>query len=333
MKKFLFSNKIYLPIVFLLSVTMIYGAYYVEANFVQVEDEGRVLGLSEEYVNEYFLPVSPDIDEEYSREFFELENFPQKMNKGNIPEFNSSSVYIYSPTSDYVFAEKNSENVQAIASITKLMTALVFLENNSGWENIYEIKRGDRIEGGRVYVYLGDNVRVVDLFNLSLVASANTATKALVSSTGFSEEEFVQKMNEKAKDLVMNNSRFVDPIGISSLNVSTARDLSLLLKEVMEKKDIRETTEKKEYSFKTVEGVVKRAYSTDGLLGKYPKNGVSLLGGKTGYIDAAGFCFAGVFKNNKDKEVISIILGASDPHTRFSETDELVSWIYSSFIW
>ena len=333
MKKFIFSNKIYFPISLLLIMTMVYGAYFARANYVQQADQGRVLGVSEEYVNEYFLPVARDIDEAYSRDFFELKNFPQKTNKGDMPELNSSSVFVYSLSSDYVFAEKNSKNIQAIASITKLMTALVFLENNPGWENIYKIKREDRVDGGRIYLYLGERVRVLDLFNLSLVASANTATKALVSSTGLTQNEFVDKMNNKALSLGLNNTSFVDPIGISSLNVSNARELSILLGDVIKKEDIKKTTEKKEYVFKTVDGILKKAYSTDGLLGKYPKNNINLLGGKTGYIDAAGFCFAGVFKDNEGKEVVSVILGASDPFARFSETDDLISWIYSSFVW
>ena len=333
MKKFIFSNKIYFPIAILLVTTMIYGAYFARANFTQQGDQGRVLGISEEYVNEYFLPVARDIDEAYSKDFFALQNFPQKINKGNMPDLDSSSVYVYSPSSNYVFAEKNSKNIRSIASITKLMTALVFLENNPGWENIYEIKREDRVNGGRIYLYLGEKARVFDLFNLSLVASANTATKALVSSTGLSQEDFVSKMNEKAISLGLNSTNFVDPIGISSLNVSNARDLSILLKNVIANEDIKKTTKKKEYNFKTVAGILKRAYSTDGLLGKYPKNSISLLGGKTGFINEAGFCFAGVFEDNDGKEVISVILGASDPFTRFSETDDLISWVYSSFVW
>lgn len=334
MKKFILSNRIYLPIILFLSLAMIYGAYFARANFVQTEDDkGTVLGASEEYVNEYFLPKAKDIEVGYSKDFFDLNNFPQKLDKGVMPEIKSSSVFVYSPTSDYAFVDKDSDKVQAIASITKLMTALVFLENNPGWENIYEIKREDRVEGGRIYAYLGDKVRIIDLFNLSLVASANTATKALVSSTGLSQEEFVAKMNEKAKELGMNSTSFVDPIGISDHDISNAQDLSILLKKIIENDDIRKTTEKNEYRFKTVDGIPKVAYSTDRLIEKYPKDGISLLGGKTGFIDAAGFCFAGVFENTEGKEVISIVLGAEHPSLRFSETDDLVSWIYSNFVW
>ena len=332
MKRFLLSNKIYLPIGLLLIVLMIYGAYFARANMLSQIDRGRVLGASEEYVGQNYLPIARDKDL-YSKEFFQLKNFPQKMHQGEMPDLESASVYIYSPSSDYAFAEKNSKNQHSIASITKLMTALVFLENNPGWENIYEIKKEDRVDGGRIYLYLGERVRLIDLFNLSLVASANTATKALVNSTGLSIDEFVQKMNKKANDLGMNSTKYVDPIGINSQNVSTAQDLSLLLQVVIENKNIREVVEKSEYQFKTVSGKPKRVYSTDGLLEKYPKNNIELLGGKTGFIDAAGFCFAGVFRNKEGKEVISIVLGAKDPFKRFSETDNLVSWVYSTFLW
>ncbi|PLX20588.1 hypothetical protein C0584_05085 [Candidatus Parcubacteria bacterium] len=336
MKKFLLTNKIYLPISLLLVLMMTFGAYFVEADFsIQKEEGGQVLGISEEYREESsrnFLPTAEDRIE-YSEDFFDLENFPQKIYQEETPDYNSGSVYIYSPSSDYVFVDKNSKNIQAIASITKLMTALVFLENNPGWENIYELKREDRVEGGRIYLYLGDKVRIIDLFNLSLVASANTATKALANSTGMTEEEFVAKMNEKAQELGMTNTNYVDPIGISSFNVSNARDLAILLQEVLENEDIRNTVTKKEYYFKTVEGVSKIAYSTDNLLSIYPKEGVELLGGKTGYIEAAGFCFAGIFKNHDGREVVSVVLGADDPLMRFNETDDLVSWVYDNFLW
>lgn len=327
------KNNMYLLIFLLLLLVMFSASYFVEANINQNEVGARVLGISEEYVNQYFLPMSLDADEAYSKDFFELKNFPQKINNGQIPEVESASVFVYSPQNEYVFAEKNSENAQAIASITKLMTALVFLDINPGWENIYEIKREDRVEGGRIYLYLGDRVRVFDLFNLSLVASANSATRALVSSTGISEEDFVKRMNEKSKYFGLKNTNFVDPIGISSLNVSTAKDLSILIKKAIDNDFIRETTEKSEYSFMTVGGVAKTAYSTDGLLGTYPKDSIRLLGGKTGYIEAAGFCFAGIFKNEEGKEVVSVVLGAKNPLMRFDETDNLVSWVYANFVW
>lgn len=107
----------------------------------------------------------------------------------------------------FLFAEKADEP-QPIASITKLMTALVFLDNNPGWENPYTITEADKIEGGRLNLFLGDEVTVKDLFYTSLVASDNGATMALVHASGLSDEEFLKKMNDKAAALGLKNTSF-----------------------------------------------------------------------------------------------------------------------------
>lgn len=333
MKKFLFSNKIYLPILAVSIMAIFYGAYFVEANYAHSESKGRVLGVSEEIADRNFLPLAQDVQEDYWNEFISLKNFPQKLKNGTKPVLNSGSYFVYNPASEYVFMEKDSKNVQAIASITKLMTALVFLDLNPGWESIYEIKREDRAEGGRIYLYLGDKVRIFDLFNLSLTASGNTETMALVNSTGKTKDEFVKKMNEKALSLGLLDTSFVDPTGLSHLNVSTARDLAVLVELAVSNDDIRNALQKEDYSFMTVDGVIKNAYSTDELLSVYPKDKINLLGGKTGFIDAAGYCFAGVFEDNEGKLVVSVVLGTNSPSARFEETDKAVSWIYSNFIW
>lgn len=335
--KFLLSNKIYLPISLFSLIALFYGAYFVEANFSSFEQKGRVLGISEEIEevigDRNFLPVAKDVDEDYWRSFFYTESFPQKMEDGIKPSLKSESHFVYSLSSDYVFTEHNSEKIMPIASITKLMTALVFLDINPGWENIYEIKREDRVEGGRIYLYLGDRVRVVDLFNLSLMASANTATMAMVNSTGYTEKEFIERMNKKANEIGLLNTNFVDPVGLSDFNTSSAKDLAVLLETVISHKEIKEVLQMAEYSFETAEGIYKIAYSTDGLLGIYPKNNISLIGGKTGFTNAAGYCFVGLFEDDKGRSVVSVVLGAGSISARFTETDEAVSWVYSNFVW
>ncbi len=335
--KFLLSNKIYFPILAFSLIALFYGAYFVEANFSGFEQKGMVLGvieeIEEEAVDRNFLPVASDVDEDYWRNFFYTESLPQKLEDGIKPNLKSESHFVYSLSSDYVFTEHNSEKIMPIASITKLMTALVFLDINPGWENIYEIKREDRVEGGRIYLYLGDRVRLIDLFNLSLMASANTATLAMVNSTGYTEEEFVDKMNKKAIEIGLSNTNFVDPVGLSDFNTSSAKDLAKLLETVISHKEIKETLQMSEYYFETVDGTSKMAYSTDGLLGIYPKNDINLIGGKTGFTNAAGYCFIGLFEDNKGRSVVSVVLGADSISARFTETDEAVSWVYSNFVW
>ncbi len=110
----------------------------------------------------------------------------------------------------FLFA-KNADEIQPIASITKLMTALVFLEHNPGWEVIYEITAADRVEGGRLNLFPGDQVTLKDLFYTALVASDNGAALALTRASNLGEERFIIAMNEKAAALGLKATHFVDP--------------------------------------------------------------------------------------------------------------------------
>ncbi len=231
-----------------------------------------------------------------------------------------------------IFA-KNADKERSIASITKLMTAMVFLDNNPGWDNIYQIKREDRREGGKIYLYMGEKVKVRDLFYLSLVGSANTATIALVDSTGMSEKEFTRKMNEKAKSMGLVNTVFYDPTGLNNNNVSTAKEITKFAGVALANSDISKATLSKKYKLATMGGRKRIIYSTDRLLGVFSQNGVSIIGGKTGYLEAAGYSFVGKFIDSGGREIISVVLGGSSKNSRFSETRELVEWAYENYVW
>lgn len=331
--RIMLKNKIFISVSLAILLLVFSGAYFVQAGYSFSSQGGEVLGVEEEYrpreMSRNFLPENKDAEESFN--FFA--DMPQKTGRQTRPDINSASVYVYDPQSSYTFFDKNSRQVRPIASISKLMTALVFLDNNPGWETVYKIGRGDRVEGGRIYLYLGDQVRLLDLFNLSLTASANTATKALVNSTGLSQDEFVGLMNKKAAELGMTDTAFYDPTGIDSRNVSNGKDLSVLVQKAISKDDIRNALLKKEYFFKTLDGVEKKAYSTDALLPTYPKNGVGLVGGKTGYLTSAGFCFVGLFTDSSGRDLVSVVLGADTVNGRFLETDSLVQWAFGNFVW
>ncbi len=221
---------------------------------------------------------------------------------------------------------KQADTPRSIASITKLMTALVFLEHNPGWDKIYEIKRSDRRWGGKIYLYLGEHLTVKDLFYASLVGSANTATAALVASTGLSEEEFVQEMNKKVIELGLKKTVFYDPTGLDQRNVSTPAEIAKFGRLALSNKDIKQATMTKVYFFQTQEGHKKTIPSTDYLLDVFPVDGIQILGGKTGYNQRARYCFVGLFKNKQGKEFISVVMGADSKNARFEETRKLVEY-------
>lgn len=227
--------------------------------------------------------------------------------------------------------EKKANEVQPIASITKLMTALIFLNNNPGWDQVYKINETDEVEGGRVSLFPGEEVRVKDLFYTSLIASDNGATMALVHSTGLSEEEFVSQMNLAAKKMGLIKTSFFDPTGLSDKNVSSAREVAKLAKIVFAQAEVGKVTEKKEYTFKTLSGVEKKVESTDYLLFDPAQNSFQVLGGKTGYTPQAGYCFVGLFKDSSGQEIISVVLNSFGKNERFKESKALVNWVFKNY--
>lgn len=230
--------------------------------------------------------------------------------------------------------EKNADEPQAIASITKLMTALVVLGEDPAWDAEVEVKAGDERPGGVPYLIPGERVTVRDLFNLSLVASSNGATVALARSTGLSEEAFAAKMNDVAATIGMTGSSFTEPTGLDATNVATARDVAILLRTALGKEEIRETVAKREYRFVAKTGLSHAVRSTDELLGGFlSKDPYHFLGGKTGYIEEAGYCFAAAAENGNGDGVIAVVLGTPTKEKRFKEVKSLMFWAFDAYAW
>ncbi len=256
---------------------------------------------------------------------------PEKLTTST-PEINAQAGVVRDVYSSRALWRKKQNKSFPIASITKLMTALVFLETSPDWESYYKITEKDRREGGKIYLFLGERVKVKDLFKTSLVASANTATAALVHSTGLTEEEFARKMNRKAKVMGFKKTYFKDATGLNSENISTAWEISKFTQVALEKDRIREAVSLPEYEFETKGGREKEIKSTDDLLKFFPVEGMELIGGKTGYNEEAGYCFVGGFQNDGNY-LISVVLGAESKKERFSLTEELIKWSYKSYKW
>lgn len=232
----------------------------------------------------------------------------------------------------YLLFNKNADKPQPIASITKLMTALVFLDTKPDWSATYKITAADNIEGGKLHLFSGDTLNLKDLFLTSLIASDNGATIALVHASGMSEEDFVSKMNEKAKVLGLSQSSFSDPIGLSDKDVSTAREVALLAREALNDPDISNAVKMSEYRFQTLEGREKFIESTDYLLFDSATNEFSPLGGKTGYTDKAGYCFVGRFKGPNGEDLIAAVLNSAGKNDRFKESKTIINWVFDHYL-
>ena len=248
-------------------------------------------------------------------------------------EIRAKSGVLYDPADHLFLFQQNANHVQPIASISKLMTALVFLKHNPGWGKIYRITKADNIIGGKIHLFLGEQVTVKDLFYTSLVASDNGATMALVHSTGLSEANFVQQMNLTAKHLGLVNTHFVEPTGLSTDNVSTAHDVALLAQAAFAQPAIRQATTKAEYDYKTLGGRQKRIISTDYLLAHQASSTIRVLAGKTGFTDQAGYCFAGLLQTHSSSSpvFISVVLNSSSKVERFLQSEQILNWALNSY--
>lgn len=276
----------------------------------------------------------PDFEKGKIVNIDESEYYANRLKPGEYPEISAKSAVIVDLRNGSLVFEKNSDEVWPIASISKMMSALVLMEDlNLDLEKYYIIKESDKRSGGRQYLFTGDEVKVSDLLALSLIPSENTSVIAMVSSLGLSEEDFVVKMNDKAKSLGLKNTVFFDPTGLDSRNVSTAKEVAVFLQKALAIKEIQDLAKNYNYKFSTKQGSVRKVVSTNELLDYTFSDGynVKILGGKTGFNDRAGYCFGTKFVINNNQEYISVVLNASTLKNRFSDTRRLLEKLCLSF--
>lgn len=242
----------------------------------------------------------------------------------------AKSAIVVDKKSNAVLWQKNPSQARSIASITKLLTALVFLEHNPGWDNVVTMRQSDYREGGRLRLFTGEQITVKDLFNLSLVASLNNAVTALARSTGLTEAEFVAAMNKKAQALSMANSVFLEPTGLEPGNLSTAGDVIKLAAAAFANQEIKIATAQEEYSYSIINKARKETLkNTDKLLTSY----LNVLAGKTGYLDEAGYCLVSEVKSLSGQEIIIAVLGSNTEADRFQDLKALAQWTFDNYVW
>lgn len=269
--------------------------------------------------------------EEHGRvvKVWEIDGFKKKVEAIKEIDISASSLAVLDLNSDFFILEKNSEQISSIASISKLMSALVFMDLGIDFDAYYKIKKEDHRIGGRDYLFFGEEVKNIDLLALSLIASDNTAIIALISSSGLSEEEFVKKMNDKAKELKLYKTHFEDPTGLNNDNVSTAKEVAIMTKKAFENEIVSDLAKKYEYSFETRNGRLKKINSTNELLLGFKGMDIDgqVISGKTGYNILAGYCLSLKFNTSNDREFISVVLNSKGIRDRFIDSEKIISQI------
>ena len=225
---------------------------------------------------------------------------------------------VLDPTTDQGLVEKNSTRTVPIASLTKLMTALVFLEQKPSLDREVEVTLAELNGAGHTQLRKGEHVALGDLLHMSLMCSDNVATRVLARESGLQADAFVARMNRKAVELGLTSSRFVEFTGLDERNVSSASDVARLLHAAAHDPLIQEITTTRQYQFATGRRV-HAVHNTNRLL--YSR--YEVLGGKTGFILEAGYCFA-TWIRSQGRDLIAVVLGAPTNATRFADTVRLL---------
>jgi len=253
--------------------------------------------------------------------------FPTERKLSRAPASNCRAALVIDNRSHEVLYSKRADEVRSIASLTKLMTAMVLIDMDFDWAKVVKIGFDDARNSARSRLKVGEKFYASDLFYIMLINSDNRAARALARSTGLSREDFAARMNAKAKSLGMFKSVFVEPSGLDERNVSTASDCAKMLNAALQETLISAAVRTYKYSYRSINHKRRRdIVNTNRLL----TSGWQVRGGKTGYIRASGYCFSTRLCDEKGHDLTIVVLGSPWKGTRFTVARRLANWAFKN---
>jgi D-alanyl-D-alanine endopeptidase (penicillin-binding protein 7) len=240
-----------------------------------------------------------------------------------VPDLRAAAAIIYDPQTGEVLWEENSTAQRSIASITKVMTAIVFLESKPDLTKEVVVLPSDVRAASTTHIRSGYRLTTDNLLHLMLIASDNAAARALARVSSYGAKGFIERMNERAHELGLENTSYADPSGLLAANVSSAYDMARLIAYAGSTPQISEIMQTANYNFNVGRQTIS-VHSTNQLV---MKGDVDVLGGKTGFISKAGYCLATLLRLPQGgPQVAVVVLGAQSSALRFWETRHLFNW-------
>jgi D-alanyl-D-alanine endopeptidase (penicillin-binding protein 7) len=243
-----------------------------------------------------------------------------------VPDLKAEAAIIYDPLTETVLWESNSQIQRSIASITKVMTVVVFLESAPDLSRTVTVSASDVRRASTTHLKAGYRLTLDDLLHLTLVASDNAAARALARFSPHGSQGFIDRMNDRAQELGLTSTSYADPSGLLATNLSSAYDMAKLIAHVSSDTRITDIMRKQYYSFRVGRTTIK-VRSTNQLV---MTGDVDVQAGKTGFIRKAGYCLATLLRMPEGgPQVVVVVLGATSNASRFSETRNLFNWMVS----
>jgi D-alanyl-D-alanine endopeptidase (penicillin-binding protein 7) len=249
---------------------------------------------------------------------------PRVLDVSDLPShrLRAEAAVVYNPETHEIVWATDAQQQRPIASITKVMTALVVLDQQIDLTRDVVVSARDVRRASTTYLRRRERVTLDNLMHLALIASDNAAARVLARATGLGTKEFVQSMNLKADELGLQDTQFVDPSGLHEDNLSTPYDVARLITAASREPAIARIMGNRTYRLRTSRRGLTIRNTNRLLRGRY-----SIQAGKTGYIDEAGYCLAAVIKLPNRDPLAVVVLGAGSNSGRFREVRRLVEWV------
>lgn len=250
----------------------------------------------------------------------------------NILASNARSAILLEAETGKILYEKNSHEKLAPASMTKIMSMLVIIENiekgNLKWDDIVTVsERASAMGGSQILLEIGEQMTVSDLFKGVAVASGNDAVVALAEAVSGTVEDFVLEMNNKVKELGLTDTNFKNPHGLDDANhYSSAYDMAIIAKELVKHDKVLEYTSIYEDYLR--KGTKREFWLTN--TNKLTRFKAGVDGLKTGYTDEAGYCLTATM-NKDNMRLISVVMGEGSADLRNTETSALLDYGYAKY--
>ena len=258
--------------------------------------------------------------EEIQKEVIETSSNPEET------DVDSRIALIYDRASGKILYEKNGNKQTPMASTTKIMTAIVVLENANLKDVVTIDSKAAGIGGSRLGLKKNDKITVNDLLYGLMLRSGNDAAVALANYVGGSVEGFAQMMNEKAKEMGLTNSHFIVPHGLDNDgHYTTAYELAKMADYALKIDKFKQIVGTQNTTI-YINGYAKAINNTNKLLGSVS----GVYGVKTGFTNGAGRCLVTACKRD-DLDIVTVIIGADTTKQRTADTIKLINYAYNNF--
>ena len=274
----------------------------------------------------FFVYADDENPEDETLQFNLLETIESSSEATEIPEINAKHAVVYDRNSHQAIYGKKEDVICKMASTTKIMTAIVVLENSNLDDMVTVSNKAAQTGGSRLGLSKSDKITVRNLLYGLMMKSGNDAAVALAEHTGGSIENFASMMNAKAKELKLISTHFVTPHGLDNDDhFTTALDLAILTDYALKNETFCKIVKTKTFTV-YINKNPKTINNTNELLGNYE----GIYGVKTGFTNGANRCLVTSCKRG-DLDIICVVLGCDTKKFRTQDSIKLLNYIFKNY--